>query len=224
MPRNSKQNAEVREARKAQILDAALSVYVRCGYHGSDMDVVADEARLAKGLLYYYYKSKNALFAELFTQMFDKASALSNVLMEEPLEPVEQLMRYTYGMYKANNSDPRLMQFLLRAPFDAAAVFGAGKWREGSKQSKSHGDAVTKIIERGIERGVIPAVDAASAAGSFWSVFVANLFTYSKLIMGEKSAERRDFREIVRFCFQGLGIEQDLWGSCLERVQNEEGN
>ena len=52
MPRNPEKNALVREARRKQILDAALTVYIRFGFHGTDMDAVAKEAQLAKGLIY----------------------------------------------------------------------------------------------------------------------------------------------------------------------------
>lgn len=223
MPRSSEKNAQVREARKQQILDAALSVYIRYGYHGCDMDIVAEEAQLAKGLLYYYYKTKKELFTELFVMMFDKGFTLSNELLNnaDEAEPVELLMRYAYGMFEANRSGPRMMQFFLRAPFDAYAIFGSEQWGKGMLQSKMHREAVTNIIEQGIAQGVIPAVNACNAANSFWSVFVANLFEYSKLIMGTQDVITNEigiFREIVRFCFQGLGIEYVVWNSCLENI------
>lgn len=226
MPRSSEKNAQVRETRKRQILDAALSVYIRYGYHGCDMDLVADEAQLAKGLLYYYYKTKRELFTELFAMMFDKGVSLSNELLDnaDETEPIELLMRYAYGMFEANRSGPRMMQFFLRAPFDAYAVFDPDQWDKGMLQSKMHRETVTKIIEKGIEQGVIPVVNASNAANSFWSVFVANLFEYSKLIMGTQETIKNEvgiFREVVRFCFQGLGIDYVIWNSCLENILRE---
>lgn len=231
MSRNPEKNAQIREARKQQILDAALSVYIRYGYHGCDMDIVAKEAQLAKGLLYYYYKTKRELFTELFTMMFDKGFLLSNELLNnaDETEPIELLMRYAYGMFEANRSGPRMMQFFLRAPFDAYAVFGPDQWNKGMLQSKMHREAVTNIIEKGIEQGVIPTVNASNAANSFWSVFVANLFEYSKLIIGTQETIKIEvgiFREVVRFCFQGLGIDYVIWNTCLENIlgENEKGD
>jgi len=230
MSRNPEKDALVREARRKQILDAALTVYIRFGFHGTDMDVVAKEAQLAKGLIYYYYKTKKELFAELYTWMFNEAYSFSAALLEntEGLNPVEQLMYYAYGMFGANRDHPRMMQFNIRIPFDAYAVFGPEEWKDGAQKSNMHRNALTSIIERGIAQGIIPDTNPSSAANSFWSVFVANVFEYSKLITGTQESLKNEtaiLRDVVRFCFQGLGIEYNLWNSCLEKVvaENQEG-
>ena len=229
MPRNHEQNAEVREKRRKQILDAALTVYIRYGYHGSDMDFVAEEAKLAKGLVYYYYKTKKELFTGLFTWMFNESFSLSESLLNNTseLNPVEQLMSYTYEMFMANKKNPRIMQFAIRFPFDAYAVFEPEQWTDGAQKSDMHKKALTKIIMNGIKQGLIPNINPAAAANSFWSVFVANLFEYSRLIAGKQRTIKNDmkvFTDVVRFCFQGLGIQYNVWNSCLKKcIQNHKG-
>lgn len=224
MGKNQEKNALVREARKRQILTATLSVYVRYGYHGTDMDIVADEAQLAKGLIYYYYKTKKDLFIELYSWMFEEGYTFSNHLLtnEDGRNPIEQLMYYVYGIFGANKDNPLMMQFFIRVPFDAYAIFGPEKWKEGASKSDIHRKALTSMIENGISQGMIPATDPSRAANSFWSVFVANLFEYSKLITGSNTINQDDdsiaLKEIVQFCFQGLGIEYSLWNACLEKV------
>ena len=229
MARNPEKNAMVRETRKKQILDAALSVYIRFGYHGTDMDAVADEAQLAKGLLYYYYKTKKELFIELYTWMFNESYTFSASLLDnsEGLNPVEQLVHYAYGMFGASKMNPRLMQFNMRVPFDAYAIFGPDGWKDGAQKSDVHRKALTRIIEKGVEQGLIPEINPSSAANSFWSVFVANVFEYSRMIMGRQMAQENDadvLRDVVRFCFQGLGVKYSIWNSCLEKViaQNQD--
>ena|GEM_PF-533956 len=239
MPRNAEKNAEVRESRKKQILDAALTVYIRFGYHGADMDIVAKEAGLAKGLVYYYYKSKKELFSELLTWMFTESYLFSNTLLEKSksMNPVEQLMYYTYNIFAANKINPRMMQFAIRVPFDAYAIFGPEQWQDGAKKSDLHRKALAQIIDNGIEQGFIPKPESSSAANrfanssansfassfanSFWSVFVANVFEYSKMMVGTQQPYESDleiFRNVARFCFQGLGIEHSVWSSCLEKI------
>jgi TetR/AcrR family transcriptional regulator len=226
MPRNSEKNALVREARRKQILDAALTVYIRFGYHGTDMDAVAEQAQLAKGLLYYYYKTKKELFVELYTWMYEESYSFSAALLDnaERRNPIEQLMYYTYGMFGVNRSDLRFMQFSMRVPFDAYAIFGPEKWKEGAQKSDMHRKALTTIIEKGIEQGLIPETNPGSAANSFWSVFVANVFEYSKLMTGNEVSHESDiqtFRNVIQFCFQGLGVEYAIWNACLEKVVAE---
>lgn len=229
MPRNSEQNALVREERRKQILNAALSVYVRFGFYGTDMDTVADEAGLAKGLIYYYYKTKKDLFTALYDWMFGESYSFSASLLEnaENLEPLEQLMAYVYGIFGKNKINPRMMQFFMRVPFDAYAIFGPDQWKEGAEKSDMHRQALAKIIQQGIEQKIIPTTDASRAANSFWTVFVANLFEYSCLMLGAQEQQQKEedvLRDVVRFCFQGLGIEYSLWSSCLEKVISKNQN
>jgi TetR/AcrR family transcriptional regulator len=226
MPRNSKQNESVRESRKHQILDAALSVYVRLGYYGTDMDTVANEAHLAKGLVYYYYNSKQQMFIELYTWMFNEGFIFSETLLQNSsgMKPIEQLMYYTYNMLGANNSNPRMMKFFIRAPFDAHAILGTEQCKKIALQSHMHRNALSQIIQNGIEQKEIPLVDAMNAANSFWTVFVANMFEYSKLIEGSIETLKNKnevFKEVVRFCFQGLGIKTSCWNACLQKVLAE---
>jgi len=226
LARNSDKNAQIREERRMQILDAALTTYISFGYNGTDMNVVAEKAQLAKGLIYYYYKSKKELFTALFSWMFEEGYAFSDTLLKNTKgkEPVEQLMAYVYGVFGANKANPRMMQFFIRVPFDAYAIFSPEQWKDGSMKSDMHREALTKIIGRGISQGVINAVNPSSAANSFWTVFVANLFEYSKLMSGKQTPQKNEIdilRDVVRFCFQGLGVDNDLWNLCLERIISE---
>lgn len=117
------------------------------------------------------------------------------------------------------------MQFFMRAPFDAYAVFGKNHWKEGAEKSDLHRRALTEIIKNGMEQKAIPIMNPSSAANSFWTVFVANLFEYSRLILGTQEtlkSEGNTFRDVVQFCFQGLGIEYKVWNTCLEKIVSME--
>lgn len=53
------------EARRDQILDAALRIFARKGFAESTVDEIAVEAGLAKATLYLYFPSKEALLQKL---------------------------------------------------------------------------------------------------------------------------------------------------------------
>ncbi len=52
-------------ARLGAILAAAEAVFARDGYQAARMDDIASTAELSKGALYYYFKSKDEIFARL---------------------------------------------------------------------------------------------------------------------------------------------------------------
>ena len=51
-----------RAVREQQMLDAAVEMFSRNGYHETSMDAIAAEAEISKPMLYLYYNSKEELF------------------------------------------------------------------------------------------------------------------------------------------------------------------
>jgi AcrR family transcriptional regulator len=52
--------------RAEQIFAAAYELFAAQGYHRTSMDAIAERAGVAKGTLYWYFKSKRELFIALF--------------------------------------------------------------------------------------------------------------------------------------------------------------
>jgi AcrR family transcriptional regulator len=56
------------EERRAAILEAALGVFARRGYHASSIDDIAREGGISKALIYEHFSSKQQLYAELLEE------------------------------------------------------------------------------------------------------------------------------------------------------------
>jgi AcrR family transcriptional regulator len=75
-----------------RILEAAKTVFHRKGFEGARMQEIADEARINKALLHYYFRTKEnlfdavfkAAFTEIFTKLFTTVD--SDLPMEEKLK------------------------------------------------------------------------------------------------------------------------------------------
>jgi AcrR family transcriptional regulator len=61
-----------REVRERQILDAAVSVFSRNGYHDTSMDEVSEVAGISKPMIYAYLGSKEDLFAACIHREADR--------------------------------------------------------------------------------------------------------------------------------------------------------
>lgn len=65
---------------KDKILNAALRLFAQKGYHKTSINDIARSADVAKGLLYNYYKSKDALLLEIISdaslKMMDMADGM----------------------------------------------------------------------------------------------------------------------------------------------------
>src|SRR5213596_85003 len=56
------------EDKRRLILDAAVRVFARKGYHTSRVGDIAEEAGVAHGLLYHYFRSKEELLETIFRE------------------------------------------------------------------------------------------------------------------------------------------------------------
>jgi AcrR family transcriptional regulator len=68
-PRNSRMP---RSARRAQLLEAALDVFVANGYHAAAMDDIAERAGVSKPVLYQHFPSKLDLYLALLDAACDQ--------------------------------------------------------------------------------------------------------------------------------------------------------
>ena len=63
------------------ILDSAIRVFARTGYHGSRVSDIAKEAGIAYGLVYHYFKNKeqilDTIFEEQWSQLLDALEAIA---------------------------------------------------------------------------------------------------------------------------------------------------
>jgi len=55
-----------RADKREKILDAAIAVFARRGYHGSRISDIAREAGIAYGLVYHYFKNKEEILGQVF--------------------------------------------------------------------------------------------------------------------------------------------------------------
>jgi AcrR family transcriptional regulator len=82
-----------RAQREQQMLDAAVRVFSRCGYHAASMDEIAEASDVSKPMLYLYLGSKESLFAACIRREADRLIAAVAQAAEPGLETGEQLRR-----------------------------------------------------------------------------------------------------------------------------------
>lgn len=75
MPRSDEDNQQIRIARRQEILAAALGVFARKGVSGTKVADIAAAAGLSHGLLYHYFRSKEAVFETLVDELMLAADA-----------------------------------------------------------------------------------------------------------------------------------------------------
>jgi AcrR family transcriptional regulator len=161
---------ETLAARKAHILEAALTRFSQTGYHQTTMDDVVQEAGLSKGSIYTYFESKKGLFLALLEKMLAD-SGLLPILSEDSLSGLERLNSALAEMIAFTTSEAYkdyaalLMEAWTLSQIDADVKQACTVVYEQLRQS------FMQLIEQSIARGEFKAVDASSLASIFIAVF-----------------------------------------------------
>jgi TetR/AcrR family fatty acid metabolism transcriptional regulator len=129
--------------KRTLILDAAVRVFARKGYHAARVGDIAAEAGVAHGLLYHYFDSKEEVLESIFRGTWaELLGALEQV--EKEVRPAgEQLRQVAAIVLRSWRNDPDLVRVLVR---EVAR----------SPQLGGRVDEIEKafaVIERLIERG-----------------------------------------------------------------------
>jgi AcrR family transcriptional regulator len=135
--------------KRRQILDAAIHVFARQGFHSTRVADIADEAGVAYGLVYHYFKSKDEVLNELFTERWSLLLlAIDEADRSEaaPRAKLEAVASFIVDSYRHN---PELMKVIIVEVTRAANSFGRTHLPEIRKAYES----IARIVAAGQEAG-----------------------------------------------------------------------
>ncbi len=115
-PRTSRQNRGIRAEREQQILDAALAVFAQKGYGDTRIGDIADAVGIAKGTIYLYFESKEALFEAVFLRIFEAITApLADVAADPDMSPGDKLVAIARQSLTAMTSETEFLYLMMQA-------------------------------------------------------------------------------------------------------------
>jgi TetR/AcrR family transcriptional regulator, fatty acid metabolism regulator protein len=134
-------NGSPTEKRRA-ILDAAIRVFARQGFHAARVSDIAEEAGVAYGLVYHYFDSKEQMLNELFTERWAlllDAIRQADAELDSPRDKLEAAAGFIIESYR---HDPELMKVIIVEVTRAANTFG----RTHLPEIRQAYDAIAKIV------------------------------------------------------------------------------
>jgi TetR/AcrR family transcriptional regulator, fatty acid metabolism regulator protein len=127
------------------ILDAAIRVFARRGFHACRVSDVADEAGVAYGLVYHYFDSKeeilNTLFRERWQLMLDAIVAIDK---REDMSARDKLYLVASFIIDSYRHEPDLMKVIIVEVTRAANTFG----REHLEKIREAYAMIAAIVEQ----------------------------------------------------------------------------
>ncbi len=153
--------------KRREILQAAMQVFARDGYHRAKMETVAEEAGIGKGTVYEYFKSKADLFLALHQHMLTELKSFYLKELSEIRKPTLMLERFIAVAFETFRAwEPFFLVF-----FDFWAEGGRGQQEAllRTQMRQAYADArkdVAAIIDAGTHDGSFRQVDPTLTAAS----------------------------------------------------------
>ena len=159
---------DVSAERRAQIIKAALACFSSKGFTNTTMDDIVAESGLSKGSLYWYFDSKDSLFAAVVASLFEDFGQVAMAEIETHETASERLRAIGRDMVDLCRNAQGLFGLFLEF------------WAQSSRREEvsqfwtsmllEYEDWATQIIEDGVRSGEFRPVDAENLV---WAIMAA---------------------------------------------------
>jgi TetR/AcrR family fatty acid metabolism transcriptional regulator len=135
------------EEKRRVILDAAVRVFARKGFHTSRVGDIAEEAGVAHGLLYHYFPSKDEVLETIFREHWGALLERIHEAETSNEPPIEQLRGIVRAMFHGWRHEPDVVRVVVREIARSASV------TERVGELVKPIGAIRRIFERGQSAG-----------------------------------------------------------------------
>jgi TetR/AcrR family fatty acid metabolism transcriptional regulator len=181
------------------ILNAAVRVFARQGFHACRVSDIADEAGVAYGLVYHYFGSKDEILDTLFLERWNVMLELIREVDAQQLPVREKLGAIASFIVDSYRHDPDLMKVIIVEVTRAANSFGQTHLGQIRAAYELIGEIVVKAQVEGVFKVEI---DAQFAAMAFYGAIEQMLtgWIFGLLPEGEEHFERAKWLVVETVC------------------------
>jgi len=179
----------VSEFRRAEIIDAARSVFARRGFARSIMDEIAQEAGIAKGTVYIYFKSKTEIYRAVFDHDMKalKKSTLDRIDGASSLR--DKINAFT--LVRLENAEARKEFFRIMDAEQGNLSITRSQYRNWLREPVIH---LAAAIEDAVRHGEIRPVPAEKVA---WSIADMTRGTIQRRLLGQSDSSLSEESEYL---------------------------
>jgi TetR/AcrR family fatty acid metabolism transcriptional regulator len=181
------------------ILDAAVRVFARQGFHACRVSDIADEAGVAYGLVYHYFQSKDEVLDTLFLERWNVLLDAIREIDGQAIAARQKLQAIASFIVDSYRHDPELMKVIIVEVTRAANSFGAAHLATIAEAYRQ----IQGIVEQAQRTGEFrDAVTAEFAAMAFYGAIeqVLTGWIFGLLDEGEDAYDRAKDHVVETIC------------------------
>jgi TetR/AcrR family fatty acid metabolism transcriptional regulator len=192
------------EDKRRLILEAAVRVFARKGFHTCRVGDIAEEAGVAHGLLYHYFRSKDEVLECIFKETWSDILAAARMVEETPEPARERLAGIAKILLRAWRRDPDLVRVVVRE------IVRSPELQQRIGEIREAFTAIERIIVRGQQEGEFRTdLDARLASFVFYGALEEILtgWVLGTLADGDEQIARAE-QTVVEIVCGGLAPER----------------
>ncbi len=184
----SQRQLEERKMRQERILTGALEVFKSNGLDGATMDEIAQKSGFGKATLYYYFHSKEEVFAAILEDGWQKLWASLELVIAGNDSPRQTFINVLLKIAENARNRPGLYEFLFNAP--KVITFEEQPWKR--YQERMYG-TIQGLLEDGVKSGEFPNINSQLLFKAMGGLFMG------LVLMGDrkKQVSEKDIEELL---------------------------
>lgn len=183
----------IRDKLEADILAQAVRVFAECGYEGTSIAAIAEQAGLSKQNLLYYFPTKQVLYKRVLDDVLDEWLDRMNSLADDSKTPQEVLRGYIEAKLRFSREQPWGSRVYAMEVIGGAPMYG----QEIKKKLVPLLRKDIAVFEKWISEGKIAPVNATHLLFTIWAMTqsYADFSTQMCLVLNRKQLARNDFAD-----------------------------
>jgi AcrR family transcriptional regulator len=171
------------ERTRAELIDVATQIFAEHGFAGARVDVIAEQTRTTKRMIYYYFGGKEQLYMAVLEHAYRGFRSVEDSVELDKLEPVDAIRTLAERTFDHHLEHPEFVRLVsIENIHRGEYVRRLASLREFSQPAA---DAIQKVLARGVEEGVfrkdIGPVDVHMLISAYCVFQVANRHTFGQL-------------------------------------------
>jgi TetR/AcrR family transcriptional regulator len=220
----TRSQADRADQTRARILDAATNEFSAYGLAGARTERIAESAGVNKALLYYYFRSKDALYAAALEAVAERVAATSMAVLNRECSAGERLLRSALHHFDRIYSQPVFQNLLQQEMIRLRKREYSSVNPLMEKLFKPGGERTLAVVEEGIRSGELIPVESSQV---LYASLGANVFYFlsapvMRLIAGVdplgRSALEFRRRAAIEYLGQAIFIDRAAGAAAAARV------
>jgi AcrR family transcriptional regulator len=174
------------------ILDAAKRVFQNKGMDGARMQEIADEAKINKAMLHYYYRSKQLLFEAVFKNAFALLAPQLNTILNDDSSVETKIRSFTSNYISFIIKHPYLPTFIIQELNRNPDFILKMKGNKGFPNIEKFKKQVVVEVKKGILKPI-------KGAQLFINIMALNVFPFvaAPLIKAFVNIDKKAFKQLM---------------------------